>query len=137
MSTAAARILRLLVVLGLAVDVYVHFHLASRFDPIVGTGAHAVSEGQLFRVEGLAAAIALVLVLLFPRPATFVLAFLVAGAGTAAVVLYAVVDVGALGPVPDMYDASWYTEKTVSLVAEAIATVAAATLLLGRAPHKY
>lgn len=137
MSTAAARALRLLVVLGLAVDVYVHFHLASRFDPIVGSGSHAVSEGQLFRVEGLAAAIALVLVLLFPRPATIVLAFLVAGAGTAAVVLYAVIDIGALGPIPDMYDASWYTEKTVSLVAEAIATVAAAALLLGRAPHKY
>jgi hypothetical protein len=137
MSTAASRALRLLVVLGLAVDVYVHFHLATRFDPIVGSGPHAVSEGQLFRIEGIIAAIALVLVLLFPRPATLVLAFLVAGAGTAAVVLYAFFDVGAHGPLPDMYDASWYAEKTVSLVAEAIATVAAAALLIGRSSPKY
>jgi hypothetical protein len=134
MSTAASRVLRLLVVVGLAVDVYVHFHLASRFDPIVGSGSHAVSEGQLFRAEGAVAAVAMVLVLLFDRPVTVLLAFLVAGAGTAAVVLYAVFDVGAHGPIPDMYDASWYTEKTVSLVAEAVAAVAAAILLLGPRP---
>ena len=137
MSKAAPRMLRLLVVAGLAVDAYVHFHLASRFDPIVGSGAHAVTEGQLFRIEGTAAAVAMLLVLLLDRQWTIFLALVVAGAGTAAVVLYAFIDVGAVGPIPDMYDASWYTEKTVSLVAEAIATVAAATLFLRSQPAKY
>ena len=52
-------------------------------------------------------------------------AFLVAFGGVAAVLLYRYVDVGAIGPLPDMYDASWYSEKTWSAIAEAAAAVAA------------
>jgi hypothetical protein len=133
MATSTGSLsLRLLVAAGLAVDAYVHFHLAAQFDPIVGSGSPHVSEGQLFRAEGAVAAIAAVLVLFVDRQVTVLLAFLVAAAGTAAVLLYAVVDIGAHGPFPDMYDARWYTEKKVSLIAEAIATVAAAALLLRR-----
>jgi hypothetical protein len=120
---------RVVVAAGLAVDVYVHWHLASGYDSVRGSAAPHISQGQLFRVEAGLALIALVLVLLIPRrwPAAF--AFLVAAGGVAAVVLYRYVDVGAIGPLPDMYEASWYGEKTLSAVAEAVAALAALACL--------
>ncbi len=122
---AVRWLLRLAVIAGLVVDVYVHIHLASNFDSLKGTGSLAVSQGQLFRVEAVAAAVALLLVALRHRAWTAAIAFLVLFGGTAAVVLYRYVDVGALGPLPNMYDATWYTEKTVSAVAEGVAALAA------------
>jgi hypothetical protein len=47
-----------------------------------------------------------------------------------AVLLYGYIDVGGFGPLPDMYDPIWYTEKTISAVAEAVAAVGALCLLL-------
>jgi hypothetical protein len=114
------------VVVGLAVDAYVHLHLASTFDPIRAT----VSQGQLFRVEGVAAILAAVLLLARPNRLTAAVAAVVAGGGLAAVVLYAVVDVGAIGPLPDMYDPAWSAMKTWSAVAEAAAAIAALILVV-------
>jgi uncharacterized membrane protein (GlpM family) len=124
------RILRkaliVVVVAGLGVDAYVHLHLASTFDPIRGT----ISQGQLFRVEGYAAILAAVYLLIRPGRPSAAVAALVAGGGLAAVVLYAVVDVGPIGPLPNMYDPSWSTLKTWSAVAEAAAALAAVILLV-------
>ena len=124
------RILRVtlvvVVVVGLGVDAYVHLHLASTFDPIRGT----ISQGQLFRVEGFAAILAAVFLLVRPGRLSAAVAALVAGGGLAAVLLYAVVDVGPLGPLPNMYDPTWSTLKTWSAVAQAIATLAAVVLLV-------
>lgn len=114
------------VVVGLGVDAYVHLRLASTFDPIRAT----VSQGQLFRVEGVAAILAAVLLLVRPSRLTAGVAAAVAGGGLAAVVLYAVVDVGAIGPLPDMYDPVWSALKTWSTVAEAAAAVAALILVV-------
>jgi hypothetical protein len=118
-------LLRLLTTAGLAIDVYVHWHLAPGFDGLKGSGSPRVSQGELFRVEATAALLAMVLVLLVRGRAAAAVAFLVAAGGLAAVLLYRYVDVGALGPLPDMYDPTWYTEKTLSAVAEAIAALAA------------
>lgn len=112
---------------GLAIDAFVHFDLASTYDPI---RTSALSQGDLFRAEAVAATVAAVAVLLRPRRYTALFAFLVAAGGTAAVLVYAYVDVGAFGPVPDMYDPTWYTEKTVSAWAEGVAAVAALALLV-------
>lgn len=117
--------LALIAAAGLAIDAFVHFDLASAYDPIKSS---TLSQGDLFRVEGAAAAIAAAAVLLRPRRYTAAFAFLVAAAGTAAVLVYAYVDVGAFGPFPDMYDPLWYTEKTLSVWAEGVATVAAFAL---------
>jgi hypothetical protein len=114
------------VVVGLGVDAYVHLHLASTFDPIRAT----VSQGQLFRVEGVAAIVAGVLLLARPNRLTAAVAAVVAGGGLAAVVLYAVVDVGAIGPLPDMYDPAWSAMKTWSAIAEGAATIAALILVV-------
>jgi hypothetical protein len=127
---AAARwLLALVTAAGLGVDAYVHWQLAPRFDTLTGTGSPQISQGQLFRVEAGVAVIALLLVLLTRNRLGALVALLVAAGGFGAVLLYAVVDVGGLGPVPDMYDPSWYTEKTFSAVAEAVAAIAALFLL--------
>jgi len=118
-------VLRLVVVAGLAVDVYVHLHLAAGYD----ANTAAISEGALFRVEAGVAGLAAVLVLLTRAQVGLVVAFLVAAGGVGAVLLYQYVDVGAVGPLPNMYEPLSYPEKTDSLIAEAVAALAALALL--------
>jgi hypothetical protein len=114
-------ILRLAVFAGLGVDAYVHIHLAG------DTGqSGTISEGTLFWIQGIVAAVVAILVLVRPRPVPYVIAFLVAASALGALLLYRYADVGAIGPLPDMYEPVWYTEKVVTTVAEAVATVAAA-----------
>ena len=129
-ATATRVILALMAAAGLGIDAYVHWQLAPRFDTLTGTASPHASQGQLFRVEAAFAVIALVLVLLIRNRLGALVAFLVAAGGLAAVLLYAVIDVGGLGPFPDMYDPAWYTEKTISAVAEAAAAIGALCLLL-------
>lgn len=122
---AGRWLLRIVAIVGLGIDVYVHFHLAANFDSLKDPGSFKVSQGQLFRVEGVAAAVALVLLAVLHKRWTAAFAFLVLAGGVAAVLLYRYVDVGSLGPFPNMYDATWYGEKTLSAVAEGVAAVAA------------
>src|SRR5689334_23238878 len=97
--------LRLAVFAGLGVDAFVHFHLAG------DTGqTGTISEGTLFWIQGAVAAVVAVLVLFRPRPIPYVIAFLVAASALGAVLLYRYVDMGAIGPFPDMYEPIWYTE---------------------------
>ncbi|MFI6564049.1 hypothetical protein [Streptomyces sp. NPDC050534] len=128
--SASLWVLRLLTAAGLAVDAYVHADLAATYDPVTKT----ISQGDLFRIEAGAAALAALLVVIFgTRPLVWVYALLVAAAGLAAVLLYRYVDVGSVGPLPNMYEPTWYPEKTASAVAEAAAMLtAAAGLLLAR-----
>jgi len=121
-----AMVLRLVVVAGLAVDVYVHLHLAAGYD----ANTAAISEGALFRVEAGVAELAAVLVLLTRTQIGVMVAFLVAAGGVGAVLLYQYVDVGAVGPLPNMYEPLSYPEKTDSLIAEAVAALAALALLV-------
>ncbi len=121
-----AVVLRLVVVAGLAVDVYVHLHLAAGYDP----NTAAISEGALFRVEAGVAGLAAVLVLLTRTQIGVMVALLVAAGGVGAVLLYQYVDVGAVGPLPNMYEPLSYPEKTYSLIAEAVAALAALALLV-------
>jgi hypothetical protein len=127
-------VLRLLTAATLAVDAVVHAGLAPTFDPIRAT----FSQGQLFRVEAAAAALALGLILVRANRATWLWAMLVLAGGLAAVLFYSVVDPGQLGPLPDMYDPQWSAPKVASVVAEALGTGLAGLGLLrsgrGRAP---
>lgn len=116
------------VVAGLAVDAYVHFDLASAFQNVKSS---TLSEAELFRAEAVVSVIAAVALLVRPRRSTAAFAFLVAAAGTVAVLLYRYVDVGAFGPVPDMYDPFWApAEKNISAIAEAAAAFAALGLVV-------
>lgn len=118
-------LVRLLTAGGLAFDAYVHIVTASAYDFPAGG---VVTQGDLFRVEAGVAIVAALLVLVLPRRTTFGVAFLVAASAFGAVVLYRYVDVGSIGPLPDMYEPVWTPDKLASAVAEA---VAAATALGG------
>jgi hypothetical protein len=122
--------LRLIAAAGLVYDAYVHVHLAGGFDANRST----VSQGTLFRLEAILAVLAAVLLLVLPRRLSYAFGLLVAAAGVGAVVLYRYVDVGPLGPLPNMYEPSWYPEKTASALAEAAAALLLLVLLLRSRP---
>jgi hypothetical protein len=124
------RLLTLVVVAGLGVDSYVHWRLAPGFDGVTGTASPHISQGDLFRVESALALIAILMVLLIRRRFAAIFALLIAAGGVGAVLLYAYIDVGGFGPLPDMYEPFWYPEKTISAVAEAVAALAALGLVL-------
>ena len=112
--------LRVGIAAALGIDAAVHWRNASAYDAVMAT----LTQGQLFRVEaGLAIAIGL-LVLLWPRRGSWVAAF---GVGAlAAVLLYRYVDVGSLGPLPDMYENTWQVPgKLLSAYADGAAVVLA------------
>lgn len=113
--------LRIITAAGLAYDAYVHADLAANYDHMVGH--HHITQGQLFLVEAGVASAAALLVLLLGRWIGFTLAFVVAASALGAVLLYRYVDVGSLGPIPNMYEPLWYAEKTRSAWAEGTAVV--------------
>jgi hypothetical protein len=118
--------LTLVVVAGLAVDAFVHLDLASSYD---GVKSSVLTQGDLFRAEAALAIIAALALVVRPRRWTALIAFLVSAGGFAAVLLYQYVNVGAIGPLPNMYDPVSFPEKTLSVWAEGIAAVAALVLL--------
>src|SRR5919201_1427438 len=70
---------------------------------------------------------AALLVLLWPRTWSWIVAFLVAASALGAVLLYRYVDVGSLGPLPDMYENTWEVPgKLASAYAEGAAVVLSA-----------
>jgi hypothetical protein len=126
-SSSAIRIgLVAVTVVGLAIDAYVHLHLAWNYDP--NTTAH-LSQGTLFRIEGVVSIIAAVAIAGRPRWYTFVAAFAVAASALAVLLVYRYVDVGAFGPIPSMYEPVWFKDKTLGAWAEGVSALAAAALL--------
>ena len=136
LSGTTRWLLRVITAAGLAVDAYLHWQLAPDFDSLVGTGSPQISQGQLFRLEAVLALIALLLVLTTRHRSAAACAFVIAAGGLAALLLYGYVEVGAIGPLPDMYDPVWSTGKILSAVAEAVAAVAALCLFLIPAPEQ-
>jgi hypothetical protein len=107
----------------LAVDAYVHLRDAGLYDTVATA---TLSQGTLFRAQAVAAGVVAVALVLRPHPVVWAIAVLVAGSAAAAVLLYTYVDVGSLGPVPDMYEPTWALPgKRASAVAEIAATVLA------------
>jgi hypothetical protein len=121
-SRVAARVVA---AAGLGYDAYAHFDLATNFD----ANRALISQGMLFRLEAAFAILVALLVLLIQHRAAAIFVLLIAGSALGAVLVYRYVDVGALGPLPDMYEPSWYLEKTYSAIAETAAVFAAAALL--------
>jgi hypothetical protein len=120
------RSLAVVVAAGLAIDAYVHLHYASSY-ALVRTSA--VSQADLFRAEGVVAALCGLWVLVRPGRWSGLAAFLVAAGGAGAVALYTYVDPGKLGPLPDMYEPVWFSDKTLSFVAESAAAVVALVMV--------
>jgi hypothetical protein len=131
-SAIVSWTLRIATAAALGVDAALHWQNASAYDAVNAT----VSQGELFRVEaGLAVAVGL-LVLLWPRRASWVAALAVAASALAAVLLYRYVDLGVLGPLPDIYENTWQVPgKLLSAYAEGAAAVLAGLGLLTHRKH--
>jgi hypothetical protein len=117
------RALGVLTAALLGIDAYVHLHDAGLYDG--GTG---ITEGALFRVEACVAVVVALALLVRPRwVVVWVIALLVAAGAAGAVYLYTYVDVGALGPLPNMYEPTWALPgKRLTAAAETAATATAA-----------
>jgi hypothetical protein len=127
-STTTERTVSLVVAVGLAVDAFVHVHLAHDFSHV---RTSTLSQADLFYVEAVLAVVAAVAILVRRNKASVAFALLVAAGGFVAVVLYRYVDVGGFGPIPDMYDPYWApAEKAISAIAELVAAVLALMLFL-------
>jgi hypothetical protein len=126
-------VLRVLAVAALGISAYVHIHLAPRY-AYPGT----ISGDQLFYLQGsIAALIGLVLLVTGNRWA-WAAAAMIGVASFAAVMLYRYVDVGAIGPLPNMNDPTWQPspDKLLSAIAEAFVPFAAMVqLTVGRRVH--
>jgi hypothetical protein len=117
-------VLRILVAAGLAIDAYVHADVAHVY--AVGFGTGWFTGQTLFLIEAGVASFAALMVLVTGARIAYAFAFLVAASAFGAVMLYRYVNVGKLGPIPNLYENTWFTEKTVSAIAEAVALVCAA-----------
>lgn len=124
-GSRAELLVRALVVLGLAVDAAVHLRMAPVMDLAAPGG---IGGGTLFRLQGGLAAVTAVVLLVTGRRRAYALALLVALSALGPVLLYHLVDVPAIGPIPSMHDPLWSPEKVVSVVGE---TLAAGLAVLG------
>ncbi|GAA0492281.1 hypothetical protein Ade02nite_68850 [Paractinoplanes deccanensis] len=119
----AQRTLAVVTAALLGIDAYVHLHDAAQYDQFHSS---VMSEGTLFRIQGIVAIVVALALLIWPRVLTWVLALLVAGSAAVAVVLYTYVDVGRLGPLPNLYENTWHEPgKVFSAVAETVAALLA------------
>ena len=125
-------LLTLLAVVGLAIDAYVHFDVAHNYDANATT---TMSQGDLFRIEAVAAIVVAVLIIALPRWFTAALATLVALVAAVAVLYSVYNNIPSIGPAPKIYAEPWYGEKTLSFIAEVVAFVAAGALALVSRPR--
>jgi glucan phosphoethanolaminetransferase (alkaline phosphatase superfamily) len=119
--TVGERLLALITAVLLGVDAYVHLHDAAKYD---GFKSSVMTEGTLFRIQAVVAIVVAVLLLIWPRIITWLLSLLVAGSAAVAVTLYTYVNVGQLGPLPNLYENTWNEPgKVASAIAEAAAAL--------------
>ena len=120
----STRILALLAAIAFAIDAAVHASNASFYDPAHGG---LITEGNLFRAEAALAALVSLLLVVRPTRGVWTLAIATAGSALAAVILYRYVDVGAIGPIPNLYEPTWQVPgKLLSAYAEASAVAISA-----------
>jgi len=128
----AGLLLRAATAAALALDGVVHVKDAYFYDANTGS---LLSQGQLFRVQGVLAFVVAVAVLLLPARLPWrliwVVAFGVTASAFGAVLLYTYVNVGPVAGLPNMYEPSWGPPgKAVSAVAEGAGAVLALAGLL-------
>jgi hypothetical protein len=118
-AAVARWALRLLAAAALAIDAYTHADLAPDYDAIT----NSISQGDLFRIEAGVASLAALLLMISGSRIVWAFAFLVLASGLGALLLYRYVNVGELGPLPNMYEPVWYPEKSTAAIAEAAGVV--------------
>ena len=127
-DTLVGQLLRVAAAAALIIDAVVHFADAHFYDTNTGS---LLDQGQLFRIQAVAAIIVALAVLAWPRWPSWLLAFAVAASACAAVVTYTYVDVGPLLGLPNMYEPSWGPPgKVLSAWAEGAGALLALTGLV-------
>jgi len=121
--------LRVAVATGLGIDAFVHATSAGLYD---GPAGGFITEGNLFRAEAAISVLLAVLLLIRPAPLTWLAVLAVAGTALGAVILYRYIDVGPIGPVPDLYEPTWQVPgKLAAAYAEGGVLVLSALALWG------
>ncbi|HSP38762.1 MAG TPA: hypothetical protein VLR26_13520 [Frankiaceae bacterium] len=103
-TAVVLRLLALAVAACLVVDAWVHLRDAADYDAV---RTSMLSQATLFRIEGVVALALAVALLRWPQRLLWVAAVGVLASALGAVLAYTSVDVGQLGPVPDMYEPTW------------------------------
>jgi hypothetical protein len=133
-DSVAGYALRAATAAALVIDAIVHFQDAHFYDANTGS---LLDQGQLFRIQGVAAIVVAILVLVWPRWQAWLLAFLVAVSACAAVVTYNYVDVGPILGLPNMYEPSWGPPgKMISAWAEGIGALLTLIGLIRALAHR-
>jgi hypothetical protein len=117
---AAVATVRLIAVVGLGIDAYVHLDLASTYSEAEAP----INEGILFRAEAVLALLTALTLILFARRLSFLAGFLVSASALTLMLVSRYVDLGSLGPFPDLYDPVWFAEKLWAAFGEAAAGIA-------------
>ena len=120
-------LLRLMGAGALAISSYVHLHGAHFYSSLGDT----ITQADLFYAQGVVAALVALWVLVSSNRWAWVAVAVVGAASFAAVTIYRYVDVGSIGPIPNMYEPSWQTnEKLLSAYAEAAAVIVSVAALV-------
>jgi hypothetical protein len=125
-GTAAVAAARLIAVVGLGIDAYVHLDLASTY----AEAEAPVNEGILFRAEAVLALLTALALILRARRLSFLLGLAVSATALALMLVSRYVDLGPFGPFPDLYDPVWFPEKLWAASGEAAAAAASLAGLL-------
>lgn len=114
-------VLRVLAAAGLAVSAWIHFDLAHLYKSL----GDSITQADLFYAQAAVAAVVALWLLVTGMRTAWWAAALVGAGSLAAVLVYRYVDVGAIGPIPNMHDASWLPspDKAISAIAEAAVVV--------------
>ena len=125
---------RMLTALALLVNAYIHFVLAAPFDALVGT---LISQGNLFRIQGVVNILAAILILVINRWWAGLVAAVIAAGGLALVVasVYVPLDLSALG-LPVIYEPVWYQDKVTAVIAQSLALIGGLLVAVASRPRR-
>ena len=125
---------RISTALALLVNAYIHFVLATPFDALVGT---LVSQGTLFRIQGVVNILAAILILVIHRWWAGLVAAVIAAGGLALVVasVYVPLDLSALG-LPVIYEPVWYQDKVTAVIAQSLALIGGLLVAVASRPRR-
>ena len=126
--SVTTRLLGVATAVSLGIDSYVHARDAAFYDAV---RTSVISQGTLFRLEAVVAGLIALALLIRPSRLWWTAALIVAASAFGAVLLYRYVDVGQLGPLPNMFEPTWALPgKATSAWAEGAGIVLAAAGLL-------
>jgi hypothetical protein len=123
---AAVAAARLIAVAGLSIDACAHLDLASTY----AEAQAPVNEETLFRAEAVLALLAGLALITSARRLPFVLGLAVSASALTLMLVSRYLELGPLGPSPDLYDPVWFPEKLCAAGGEAAAVIASVAGIL-------